>query len=91
MKGEFAKGPGLSIKEDMWQALKVLGKGPKYFDPSIQLDRGHRFQKDWVVDLSEGDISPFHEPGIRKTENRGTACIMIPRIVKVGSALMLST
>jgi hypothetical protein len=71
------KGLGPSIKEDMWQAVKVLGKGPKYFDPTIQLDSGHSFQKDWVVDLLEGDISPFCEPGIRKTENMGNACIMI--------------
>jgi hypothetical protein len=42
-KGEFTKGLGPSIKEDMWQAIKVLGKVLKYFESSIQLDHGHRF------------------------------------------------
>jgi hypothetical protein len=54
-----------------------FGKRPERF----------RFQEDWVIDLSEGEISSFREPGIRKTENRGNACITVSRIAKVGSAL----
>jgi hypothetical protein len=38
-----------------------FGKRPERF----------RFQEDWAIDLSEGEISAFREPGIRKTENRG--------------------
>jgi hypothetical protein len=31
-KGEFTKGPGSSIKEETWRAVKGLRKGPKDFD-----------------------------------------------------------
>jgi len=44
-----------------------FGKRPKIF----------RFQKDWVIDLSEGEISTFREPGVRKIENRGNTCIAV--------------
>jgi hypothetical protein len=44
------------------------------------------FQEDWAIDLSEGEISAFREPGIRKTENRGNTCIAVSQIVKAGSA-----
>jgi hypothetical protein len=53
-----------------------FGKRPERF----------RFQEDWAIDLSEGEISAFREPGIRKTENRGNACIAVSRIAKAGSA-----
>jgi hypothetical protein len=54
-----------------------FGKRPERF----------RFQEDWAIDLSEGEISAFRELGIRKTENRGNACIAVSRIAKAGSAL----
>jgi hypothetical protein len=45
-----------------------------------------RFQEDWAVDLSEGEISASRELGIQKTENKGNACIAVSRIAKAGSA-----
>jgi hypothetical protein len=44
-KGEFVKGPGPSIKEDTWRVVKVSGKGPKDFEPSIEWDCSCCFQK----------------------------------------------
>jgi hypothetical protein len=68
------KGPGPSIKEDTWKAVKVSGKGPKDF--------GSRRTGPLI---SQREISAFREPGIRKTENRGNACIAVSRIAKAGS------
>jgi hypothetical protein len=49
------------------ESSQGFGKRPERF----------RFQEDWAVDLSEGEISAFWEPRIQKIENRGNACIMI--------------
>jgi hypothetical protein len=50
------KGPGPSIKEDTWKVVKVSGKGPERF----------RFQEDWAIDLSEGEIWHFGNRGFER-------------------------
>jgi hypothetical protein len=71
------KGPGPSIKEDTWKAVKGSGKGPKYF--------GSRRSGPLI---SQRDIfQHFGNRGFKRQRTGGNIFIVVSRIMKANSAL----